>query len=109
MDYDPYGNYIADPSKPDFGVNPPTKSSENLGRTTDIPVVNTIDNSVVSSNKMKPLPCMYGVFHMIISIFAIYLSFKCNKGVNLIDLLLAIFFPFFYIIYRLAVSENFCQ
>ena len=83
MDYDPYGNYIADPSKPDFGVNPPTKSSTNLGRTTDIPVVNTIDNSV-SSNKMKPLPCMYGVFHMIISIFAIYLSFKCNRGIDII-------------------------
>ena len=61
------------------------------------------------NSQLRPMPCMYGVFHMIISIFALYLSFKCNNGFALGDFLLALFCPVLYIIYRLAVSENFCQ
>jgi hypothetical protein len=41
--------------------------------------------------------------------FAVYLSFRCNKGqpFNLGGLLLAIFFSPFYVIYHLAVT-NLC-
>ncbi len=39
--------------------------------------------------------------------FAIYLSFKCNKGFNLGSFLLAFFFSPFYILYHLALT-NLC-
>ncbi len=43
----------------------------------------------------------------VVSLFAIYLSFKCSNGFNLGQFLLAFIFPPFYIIYHLAVS-NLC-
>ena len=49
---------------------------------------------------------MYSVFHTIIALFAIYLSFKCNRGINVLDLLLALFCPVLYIVYRLAVCNE---
>jgi hypothetical protein len=39
-------------------------------------------------------------------IFAVYLSLKCNKGINIIDLLLAFFFLPFYLFYRLVLGCN---
>ena len=99
MDYDPFGNYIEDPSKENYGANPTNEPNENL-RNTD---------TMRNTGPVKPMPCMYGIFHMIISIFAIYLSFKCNGAFVLFDFLAALFCPFFYIIYRLAVSKNLCQ
>ena len=50
----------------------------------------------------------YSVFHMIVSLFAIYLSFKCNNDFDLSSFLMACFFPYFYIIYKFVKSENFC-
>ena len=105
MDYDPYGNYIADPSKEDYGANPRSNPNANLGRTTGV----RVQSSTMHTGPVKPVPCMYGVFHMIISIFAIYLSFKCNGAFVFFDFLAALFCPFLYIIYRLAVSKNLCQ
>jgi hypothetical protein len=45
---------------------------------------------------------MYSIFHSIVGVFAIYLSFKCNKGINVIDLVFAFFCPVLYIIFRTA-------
>lgn len=50
---------------------------------------------------------MYSVFHTIIMVFALYLSFKCNNGFNPVDFLLACCCPVLYIIYRAATSQ-FC-
>jgi hypothetical protein len=50
---------------------------------------------------------MYSVFHFIIGIFALYLSFKCNKGFSA-DILFACCCPHLYIIYRFATSPDFC-
>ena len=50
---------------------------------------------------------MYSVFHTIIMVFALYLSFKCNNGFNPVDFLIACCCPVLYIIYRAATSE-FC-
>jgi hypothetical protein len=51
----------------------------------------------------------YGYITMIImwfvSLFAIYLSFKCNNGFNWGHFLLAFFFAPFYIVYHLAVTR----
>ena len=49
---------------------------------------------------------LYSVFHSIIGIFAIYLSFKCNQGINLLDLLFALCCPVLYIVYRTAVCNR---
>lgn len=51
---------------------------------------------------------MYLITHIIISFFAIYLSFKCNQGsggeFNPIAFAVALFCPYLYIIYALATS-----
>ena len=43
----------------------------------------------------------------IVSLFAIYLSFKCSKGFDIGQFLLAFIFAPFYIVYHLAVT-NLC-
>jgi hypothetical protein len=45
---------------------------------------------------------IYYVFHTIISLIAIYLSFRCNGTFEIGPFLLAVFFPYIYIIYILA-------
>ena len=42
--------------------------------------------------------------YFIISCFAVYLSWKCNKQFNFIQLLFALIVPEIYIIYQIAVS-----
>ena len=37
--------------------------------------------------------------------FAVYLSFRCNKGFNFISIILAILFTPFYIIYHFFVTK----
>ena len=47
---------------------------------------------------------IYSTFHSIMSIIAIYLSFKCNKGFDLGSFMLACCCPYIYIIYILATK-----
>ena len=47
---------------------------------------------------------IYSTFHSIMSIVAIYLSFKCNKGFDLGSFMLACCCPYIYIIYTLATK-----
>lgn len=48
---------------------------------------------------------IYGIFHMIMVIIAVYLSFRCNnKEFNVGSVLIAFFFPYIYIIYILATQ-----
>ena len=47
---------------------------------------------------------IYSVFHSIMSIVAIYLSFRCNKGFNISSFILALCCPYVYIIYILATK-----
>ena len=48
----------------------------------------------------------YFIINLVLFIFALYLSFKCNNGLNLIDFLLAFFFTPCYLIYRLFAGCN---
>ena len=53
--------------------------------------------------KPKPQFCsLYMITHMIISFFAIYLSWRCNKGFNPLSFLAALLCPYLYIIWVLA-------
>jgi hypothetical protein len=51
---------------------------------------------------------IYSILYLIILIYAIYLSIKCNDGFNFGSFLLALFFAPIYIIYHIAV-ENSCN
>lgn len=45
---------------------------------------------------------IYSVFHTIMSLVAIYLTFRCNKGFQLGPFLVACCCPYLYIVYILA-------
>ena len=68
---------------------------------------NQISN--VSNMSTNPLKYIYIIFHLILTLFAIYLSFKCNEGFDFLGFLMAIFFPYIYIIYKYATSDTFCD
>ena len=53
--------------------------------------------------------CMYSAFHSVIMLFALFLSFKCNNGFVPLDFLFACCCPVLYILYRAALSPNFCN
>jgi len=59
-------------------------------------------SSYNSSIKKSSYSVLYMITHLIISLFAIYLSWRCNNGFNLLSFLVALFCPYLYIIYALA-------
>ena len=66
---------------------------------------NKIKCIIIKNNK----PTIYSIFHSILSFFAIYLSFNCNKGsFNFVDFFMALFFPYIYIIYKYANKRLCC-
>lgn len=50
------------------------------------------------------LGSIYPIAHSVVGIFALYLSFKCNNGLNTMDFLLACCCPWIYVIYRFATG-----
>jgi len=52
---------------------------------------------------------IYSVFHVMMSIAAIYLSIRCNKGINTPSLITAFFFPYIYIIYSIITNQGICE
>ena len=50
------------------------------------------------------LVSIYPIAHAVVGMFALYLSFKCNNGFNLIDFLIACCCPWIYVIYRFATG-----
>lgn len=51
---------------------------------------------------------MYNISHLIMAIFALYLSFKCNPDFDLGAFLMALVFPYIYIAWKFATSSDFC-
>ena len=45
---------------------------------------------------------LYSITHIIISFFAIYLSWRCNNGFNLMAFAIALVCPYVYIIWAIA-------
>jgi hypothetical protein len=54
-------------------------------------------------NKMNIFDTIFYLLGFIITGYALYLSFSCNKGFHLGSFLIALFFSPIYLIYRLAV------
>lgn len=47
---------------------------------------------------------IYSIFHVIMSLVAIYLAFKCNNGFDMGSFIIAFCCPYIYIIYILATK-----
>ena len=61
---------------------------------------------VCNENNSNPFKYIYSIFHSILTLFAIYLSFKCNEGFDFLGFVMAIFFPYIYIIYIIFTSHS---
>ena len=56
-------------------------------------------------DKNKPEYVIYGIFHVILTFVAVYLSWKCNNGeLDIFSFLISLIFPYVYIIYILATK-----
>jgi hypothetical protein len=54
---------------------------------------------------IQQMPVSYFITHTIISFFAIYLSWRCNRGkFDIGSFLIALICPYIYIIYALGVN-----
>ena len=48
---------------------------------------------------------IYGIFHSILTLIAVYLSWKCNNGkFDILSFIVALFVPYIYIIYIFATK-----
>ena len=47
---------------------------------------------------------IFSVFHSLMTLIAVYLSFRCNSKFNIASFLGALFFPYIYLIYILATK-----
>ena len=72
-------------------------------------ITNCSDCFSYFENNNNPFKTIYTIFHFIITLFAIYLSFKCNNGFSFGGFFMDIFFPYIYIIYKYATTGNFCD
>ncbi len=75
---------------------------------TPLPGSSQMDTVVIVERESSPLKTVYSVFHLVISVFAIYLSFKCNAGFDFGSFLMACCCPYIYVIYKFATSDTFC-
>jgi hypothetical protein len=67
------------------------------------------NNNTQKKNKVKDQSTaetcsLYMVTHLIISFFAIYLSWRCNNNFNILSFASALICPYLYIIWALATS-----
>ena len=60
------------------------------------------DNIILINNKSNS-GILYLITHMTISFFAVYLSWRCNKHFDIGSFICALFCPYLYIIWALAV------
>jgi hypothetical protein len=55
-----------------------------------------------TEEKNNQYKLIYSIMHIIISLFAIYLSWKCNDGFDLMSFIVALMCPYLYIVWALA-------
>lgn len=75
-------------------INNPIQNNENQNM--------LIDEYNKNKKPYNMTKCIYCITHIIISFFAIYLSWKCNDGFNLLSFMTAFICPYLYIIWALA-------
>jgi len=52
---------------------------------------------------------IFAVFHMFISILAVYLVLRCNSKINYISIIIALFLLYPYIIYSIIIYNGICK
>jgi hypothetical protein len=62
------------------------------------------NNNQKQNEKRSDCFSLYYITHLIISFFAIYLSWRCNNGFDLLSFVVALFCPHLYIIWALATK-----
>ena len=69
---------------------------------------NTDTNANSNTNLLNYMKAIfYFVAHLIVAMFALYLSFTCNNNsFNLVSVFFAFFFPWFYIIYAMLINQG---
>ena len=69
----------------------------------DNKAIDAINNAVNKMYNRSPLMWVLSILNWVVQFYAIYLSFKCNKGFNLGSFLVACCCSYFYVAYRVAV------
>lgn len=62
-----------------------------------------------NEDRNSQLGKLYGLIHTLAFLFALYLAFRCEYGINFGSLLMACCCPWIYIIYIMATRNNFCS
>lgn len=101
-----YANILLPPTGPIMPSTGPTVGTKNQ---TNPPIMNADDEDIIDNTNIL-VNCkdttgkyIYMIFHIIMAFVAVFLSWKCNGGrFDLLSFLIAIFFPYIYIIYILA-------
>jgi len=65
---------------------------------------NNYENNEQKKKNKSEYCNLYLISHLVISFFAIYLSWRCNNGFNLCSFSFALFCPYLYIIWALATK-----
>jgi hypothetical protein len=79
----------------------PTKNKKHNDDNDDVYVED--NTNILITCKDNTGKYIYMIFHIIMAFIAIYLSWKCNNGnFDILSFLIALFFPYVYIIYILA-------
>ena len=88
------------PSKPSQMPSPSMPSPSPSPSPSQMPPPFVIDNSLMNT--------LLSLFHTFAAIFALYLSFICNKGFDMASFLSAGICPYIYILYVFAVYPDLC-
>ena len=80
-------------------VNKPLYNNDEEDTTQDT----TQDTTIMVSCKDSTGKYIYFIFHIIMALVAVFLTWKCNNGkFNVLSFIIALLFPYVYIIYILA-------
>ena len=66
------------------------------------------DRPIVVEQRTDNAMSIWSIVHLVLAVFALYLSFKCNQGFNLLSFLAALCCPYLYIPYILATKDSTC-
>lgn len=58
--------------------------------------------------KIDPMTTVYGILYLLMWIFALYLSFRCNNGFDFLHFCCAYYYAPCYVLYALATHYNVC-
>jgi hypothetical protein len=61
-------------------------------------------NIIEKFSNTNSTSAIYSLIHLIIAFFALYLSYQCNNGFDLLSFLIAFCCPYCYIVYALAIK-----